>query len=58
VSGEAVIVWVLTLYLAGVPIYTCPKPHDTKRDCMDAGWALVREYQQDWLIVRPSCEPD
>jgi hypothetical protein len=53
-----VIVWVLTLYLAGVPIYTCPKPHDTKRDCMDAGWALVREYQQDWLIVRPSCEPD
>lgn len=49
-------IWVLTLYLLGVPIY---EEQDAqwlvRRDCMSRGWELARDYQKEHLVVIPVC---
>ena len=50
-------IWILTLYLAGMPIYEERDAQwKTWRQCMDRGWELVRVYKQDHLIVIATCE--
>lgn len=52
-------IWLLTLYLAGVPIYEERDAQwHSRRDCMNRGWELARVYQQDHLIVTPYCSEE
>lgn len=49
------LIWILTVYLAGVPIVEEDGKHSL-RECKDRGFELARWYQQDHLRVEFGCE--
>jgi hypothetical protein len=50
------IVWLLTVYLGGVPVFADQHPYTTKRECRLEGWRLVAWYQQDHIQVEFDCD--
>jgi hypothetical protein len=56
-QGKAVIVWVLTIVLAGTTIsFTDPKPFVSLKDCKDEGFRQVRDYQEGNIKAQWECE--
>jgi hypothetical protein len=50
------LIFFLTVYLAGVPIYDDQYPHKSLRECKDEGWKILREYQAAGIATEFSCE--
>jgi hypothetical protein len=56
-SGEAVIVWILTIVLVGTTIsFSDPKPFVSLKDCKEEGFRQVRDYQLGNIQAKWECE--